>query len=371
MAAIVHTRAGSQVDSEVYRQSVTRINVTSGDIPSPSHLSAIEVPSFPLAREGSDKDMKTGLTMSRKCDSSDREVLQKEDIHTSVAPHQKRIDSSAALMCQLQIKSQTVEKSEYIYQGREWLGVVMLKGQCALMSKCWKEMQSPSMRLCDTIWSLCCLLGFFATHISLLASAMGPDNSTYLLVMSIVSVVGFLLASCTIIKLTFICRKMAESDPLVVFDLWLQLLYYGLCVYLASSLLLDGNSLGWVFVGSSASSLLLQLLFTSLWIVTALLAIPVALGELVVRFLACRLRCPQRVKDVANFRYGLYAFQRGEMEDSAKCSVCLADFTAQDRNLCVLLCNRNHIYHEDCIFQWLRVHCCCPVCRAPPVFKAD
>lgn len=44
------------------------------------------------------------------------------------------------------------------------------------------------------------------------------------------------------------------------------------------------------------------------------------------------------------------------------CSICFDDFKLAETSVRKLPCN--HLYHERCIFPWLRINGTCPVCRA-------
>lgn len=45
------------------------------------------------------------------------------------------------------------------------------------------------------------------------------------------------------------------------------------------------------------------------------------------------------------------------------CSICFDEFKVCDNSVRRLSCN--HMFHELCIFPWLRINGTCPVCRAP------
>ena len=45
-----------------------------------------------------------------------------------------------------------------------------------------------------------------------------------------------------------------------------------------------------------------------------------------------------------------------------ECPICLTDFTGQN-NLVASLDNCNHIFHYDCVAQWLRTRNTCPMCN--------
>jgi E3 ubiquitin-protein ligase RNF181 len=46
----------------------------------------------------------------------------------------------------------------------------------------------------------------------------------------------------------------------------------------------------------------------------------------------------------------------------AECAVCLKDFDAEDKLRSVPCA---HAFHDQCIFQWLRLNATCPLCRNP------
>jgi hypothetical protein len=52
-------------------------------------------------------------------------------------------------------------------------------------------------------------------------------------------------------------------------------------------------------------------------------------------------------------------------ESSVRCAICLAPYVKHER-----VCESNnmsclHVFHEDCMVKWLKIHIRCPVCRQP------
>lgn len=47
-------------------------------------------------------------------------------------------------------------------------------------------------------------------------------------------------------------------------------------------------------------------------------------------------------------------------ETNKECAVCLVDQTIGSQ-ACKLPCG--HLYHKNCLTEWLKIHCTCPVCR--------
>jgi hypothetical protein len=46
------------------------------------------------------------------------------------------------------------------------------------------------------------------------------------------------------------------------------------------------------------------------------------------------------------------------------CPICITEFE-KDQNIINLPCNKGHIFHEDCIGEWIRRDNTCPLCKAP------
>lgn len=90
------------------------------------------------------------------------------------------------------------------------------------------------------------------------------------------------------------------------------------------------------------------------------------IGELIVRTVTCKLgnlfakSRSQGFKqvDLSLFRYA------AEFYELKTCSICLGDFAAGE-TVCPLGCHRTHIFHSECLKQWLFKNCCCPNCRTP------
>ena len=52
---------------------------------------------------------------------------------------------------------------------------------------------------------------------------------------------------------------------------------------------------------------------------------------------------------------------KGEIES---CAICLDDFKEGDgKQIAELSCNEKHIYHLDCLSEWVKKNENCPICR--------
>ncbi|CAA7026812.1 unnamed protein product [Microthlaspi erraticum] len=59
-----------------------------------------------------------------------------------------------------------------------------------------------------------------------------------------------------------------------------------------------------------------------------------------------------------------YSLQK-ESSATSCCSICLADYKKTD--MIRVLPDCNHLFHDQCVDPWLRLHPTCPVCRTSPL----
>lgn len=54
-----------------------------------------------------------------------------------------------------------------------------------------------------------------------------------------------------------------------------------------------------------------------------------------------------------------------EAEDNNCCSICLSDY--KESEVVKVIPDCDHMFHIDCIDQWLCLHATCPICRTSPL----
>ena len=55
-------------------------------------------------------------------------------------------------------------------------------------------------------------------------------------------------------------------------------------------------------------------------------------------------------------------FNFDDFDDHAECTICLEDFTDEDR-VTPLPCDERHYFHSHCIEDWFRRNDSCPLCK--------
>jgi len=54
-----------------------------------------------------------------------------------------------------------------------------------------------------------------------------------------------------------------------------------------------------------------------------------------------------------------------EAEDKKCCSICLSDY--KESEVVRVMPDCTHMFHRNCIDEWLRLHATCPICRTSPL----
>eukprot|EP00826_Nyctotherus_ovalis_P060610 TRINITY_DN8526_c0_g2_i5.p1 TRINITY_DN8526_c0_g2~~TRINITY_DN8526_c0_g2_i5.p1 ORF type:complete len:276 (+),score=46.66 TRINITY_DN8526_c0_g2_i5:120-947(+) len=84
--------------------------------------------------------------------------------------------------------------------------------------------------------------------------------------------------------------------------------------------------------------------------------------EWVVRYLAGCLKG----ESSGSLEYNTYCY-RNDKSTTKECVICLVEYKDEEA-VCVLNCDRPHIFHEQCITEWLNMNPVCPVCRSKVTF---
>lgn len=52
-----------------------------------------------------------------------------------------------------------------------------------------------------------------------------------------------------------------------------------------------------------------------------------------------------------------------DLEECPECTICLTEFSIDERHAVRLKCNETHIFHLECLKNWAHQSYTCPVCR--------
>lgn len=126
---------------------------------------------------------------------------------------------------------------------------------------------------------------------------------------------------------------------------------------------------GLIFLGALYFTTLVPSLVATLWVCFSPIAFTMFIIEVVIRLIIGKWQCPRFQQKCRQFQYGLYKYSSIIAKETQSCAICLEEYTISDVNLCILQCKTNHIFHEECIFQWMAKQIECPICRGEVNFK--
>ena len=82
------------------------------------------------------------------------------------------------------------------------------------------------------------------------------------------------------------------------------------------------------------------------------------IGDLVTKYYETYLDRWKKIRDNGYFDEVSMKIDKSVYQDS--CVICINDFK---RNETILKLHCNHIFHENCIEEWLQIKMECPICR--------
>jgi hypothetical protein len=268
-------------------------------------------------------------------------------------------------------KTVTVESAEPVSIGEDWTVLVLLRCVCNANNKCWQFLQSWEARLATWVWTMACLMAFSGFNIwALTTESPGNDISVPIFVVQIVvGIAGLLNFIGRIWRAILIKCYESPAHGLATAISWVQLFYHGCLVYLTIAILIEHNPLGWVYLAAIFSIPILQCVNIVLWMGGLGLFLLLAGLEGLVRVIMCRTKCPTSEKIKNEYTYSVFCYELAKMPECAGCSICLGTYSPVSVDLCILQCSQSHVFHEACIFEWLKKSARCPLCRAPAQFQ--
>ena len=96
------------------------------------------------------------------------------------------------------------------------------------------------------------------------------------------------------------------------------------------------------------------------WILLFLMFLILQSLELIVRIIICKFNNKKKKNEYLN--YDTYYYNSNKTETKI-CSICLNNFVDKEV-ICISKCYKDHIFHEQCIVEWLGINPICPMCRA-------
>lgn len=265
------------------------------------------------------------------------------------------------------VKEKSFDSDEIVIVGDPWKTIEFVEHlKLFILSAFISINRSKCMLILFAIYSACILGG---GAISVLSCFKHVDSDDQVLLGGVV----VLYVCFGLVALGFICFSSVKllrgqwlSVDLMRFNFCARLV--NVCLGLVASLYLysQEKTYGLIVLGLAFGSGFTYVLAFFI----CLLGLPflcVAFAtEAAIRLFQCNLNCPayerkRKILQYQVFKYTAKAFGDGE------CIVCLDKFKEEDPTV-LLECHVSHMFHEDCIMEWLGKSMCCPVCRKGVAF---
>ncbi len=269
----------------------------------------------------------------------------------------------------LEVKSREVELQTKEVIGSSWLAMLLWNAVKDWNRACMEAMESHRIRVLLNVWVLLFLSASLLFHICFLRSLADQVGTTYIIA-AFISIFNVLYVIFAAVEFCLHLKHSHNHEGLWIAYCWVQCLYSGLCLFNFVAFLAEEDYMSWLYLGLIYFANLPYSTNVILWSMMSPLLVTFLLAEFAIRLVACRLSCPHSVNTRRQHVYGVYAFNEVLGEAATECVICLRPFTAESRDICVSTCGTKHIFHESCIFEWLKVCPYCPMCRSEIKFYA-
>eukprot|EP01022_Parablepharisma_sp_SALTPOND_P003560 TRINITY_DN1144_c0_g1_i1.p1 TRINITY_DN1144_c0_g1~~TRINITY_DN1144_c0_g1_i1.p1 ORF type:complete len:408 (+),score=30.76 TRINITY_DN1144_c0_g1_i1:106-1224(+) len=256
--------------------------------------------------------------------------------------------------------------------GDEWVMIEKLNQLCKLNYKLWLVMSRRVPKLLYLFWSMLCLLGYVAFYILFLIANLNDRKSVEFVINAILLSLDVIYIRCLAAEIYYAYQNQECSDCFMTFYAWVQCMYSGLSIFIGVSMLFEGDPIvGLIFGLAVYVTALVQSLNATFWIICIPLVIVGFFVEFVIRSMVCKLSCPYIRPKVRVYTFAIYKFGQPQVKDAKQCTICLGDYADDDENMVVLLCGTKHVFHEKCLFEWIKKQEYCPVCRGEIKFSVS
>ncbi len=270
-----------------------------------------------------------------------------------------------------EVRCRTIGYQGFDRIGEEWWNFKTLRAAAEANSRFWLFMNGQRPRCAYLIWTLASLLAFLAFYVWRAAALLGQTRTTSAVLVLIILALDVGCCVCAGTDLRYSCSRILPPDWFTTTYVWMQLMYAGLSIYATVVFNLNDTKYWCIFVGAILVVAVVPAANLVLWTAIILL-LPITLFcEFLARLLRCQPGCPRYVSKSRVYRYRVYAKSSGLADEEKRCTICLAQYAADEDGLCVLKCKTNHVFHEQCLFEWLKERDFCPVCRGPVHLRTD
>ena len=270
------------------------------------------------------------------------------------------------------VKTVSFASNSYEKIGEDWKIILIVNWILRINYRIFMLLHGLKIRIAYEIFCSFGIIGYLYFYIYVAVTNTEVSSSVYYIVNLIIMVFAFLHLINTICSIYLYCKSKDPSTCCFIIFVWVKTLYYCLTIYISIAMISNNMvTLGFIFLfGIYATDIIHSLRVTFL-----LLSLPVILieiiGESLIRLFLCKLSCPYLRPMIKSYTFLIHVFGQECVKDAQQCSICLTDYTENDVNLVVLKCLTKHVFHEKCIFEWIKKQEYCPICRSPINFCVE
>ncbi len=279
--------------------------------------------------------------------------------------------SAHKVVPQPECRTLNIQTDKVLQRGSSWFASRMYSALIYLNLLCWKYMARRPMRIGTTVYQLLATAGTLALVIALAVWDRHLSSSPRLFLSACVVDAGFLsgLACVFLLQLHRVLRCVEQA---AIFDLmYVGFIFFASMVslYITIVLAVAGRYEAWALLASLFSIGIVENVNMLAWTLAGPAVAGVFIVETFIRLLGCSLRCPRHEMMVMKFVYRPYRYNSVAFAQ-ASCAICLLDYKYGEE-ICALACHDLHIFHEECIQEWLKKQSTCPICRKEIEFRKD
>ncbi len=321
-------------------------------------------------RDMSTIDREAGM---RTIDVSSDELTTK---HVPALGLKKHLDTSVEQIVttpmvyeQPRVKSQIVLLNGVERVGEDWQTFKIFNKISGCNYHVWLIMNGRPQKIAYCIWSLVLLVGYFGFYLYFLALRVSKPGATAFVIDVFLVIIDPAYVYFASMELYHAWVSRPETDCYLTVYAWCQCMYSGMSLFVTVILASDSDVYACVFASAIYTIGIIQALNITLWILASPFLMVIGFCEFLIRLFMCRLACPYDQPKRKTYTYAVYRFGQGLAKEAKQCAICLGDYTADDDSICALKCMTSHVFHEKCIFEWLKKQEYCPVCRGEVKFN--
>jgi len=283
--------------------------------------------------------------------------------------HKISVRGSFSPSKQQPVKNMKITSSEFKEIGNPWFTIGFYRYLANLNLTCWKLLIKRDARFYTMIYQIIetvltiAVLGFLQYKYY----ALFNDPTIYFIVGScdllFLVIIGIIL--CLQLRRLLIHREQAALfDFIYIFALFFAAL---VSLYLTIILVMKEIYIAWLLLICLFCITLIENINMMAWILFLPIIGFVLMFEFAIRLITCKLKCPEKIPIIKEYRYRLFEYNSISYAEN-KCMICLNEYM-ENELISSLSCHDSHIFHENCIEEWLKKQDSCPICRKAVEFK--